>query len=139
MLVKESVQLFARELEKENIKINAKLLDQFIYADRNLTQQVLINLIKNAAEAMSNLKENKLIELKMAREGKYVHLHVFDSGNGILPENIDQIFIPFYSTKKGGSGIGLSISRQIMQKQKGDISVQSEPGRGSIFTLSFTC
>ena len=139
MLVRESVQLFARELEKENIKINARLPDQFIYADRNLTQQVLINLIKNAAEAMSNLKENKLIELKIAREGRYVHLHIMDGGNGILSEDIDQIFIPFYSTKKGGSGIGLSISRQIMQKQKGDITVQSEPGKGSVFTLSFTC
>lgn len=57
---------------------------------------MLINLIKNAAEAMRNLKENKLIELKMAREGRYVHLHVYDSGNGIVPEDIDQIFIPFF-------------------------------------------
>ena len=139
MLVKESVQLFAREMERENIKIILKLPDQFIYADRNLTQQVLINLIKNAAEAMSNLKENKRIELQIVREGRYVHLHIMDGGNGILSEDIDQIFIPFYSTKKGGSGIGLSISRQIMQKQRGDITVQSEPGKGSVFTLSFTC
>jgi signal transduction histidine kinase len=136
--VNDTLQLFVRELERDNIKIVIQLPDQFIYADRNLTQQVLINLIKNAAESMNNMKENKRIEIGGSRESnRYVHLHVHDTGAGILPENMDQIFIPFFSTKKSGSGIGLSISKQIMQKQKGDISVQSEPGKGSIFTLSF--
>ncbi len=137
-MAQEVVQLFSKELKKENIQIITRLSDQFIYADRNLTQQVLINLIKNAAEAMINLKENKEIELKIIPAGnRYVHLHVRDTGSGIVAEDADQIFIPFYSTKKGGSGIGLSISKQIMQKQKGDITVLSEPGKGSVFTLSF--
>jgi len=139
-MVKDTLQLFMRELERENIHVSTRLPDQFIYADRNLTQQVLINLIKNAAEAMIGFTTNKVIELKIERDGhRFVHLHVRDTGNGIPVEDIDQIFIPFYSTKKSGSGIGLSISRQIMQKQKGDISVQSAPGKGSVFTLSFCC
>ena len=137
-MVKETLQLFTRELERENIQIITKLPDQVIYADRNLTQQVLINLIKNAAEAMRNMKMDKRIEIGSSRDGnRYAHLYVRDFGEGILPEDLDQIFIPFFSTKKSGSGIGLSISRQIMQKQKGDISVISEPGKGSVFTLSF--
>ena len=138
MMVKDTLQLFTRELEREDIEVISELPGQFIYADRNLTQQVLINLIKNAAESMSNMKKNKRIEIGGSRDGtRYVNLHVRDTGEGILPENLEQIFIPFYSTKKNGSGIGLSISKQIMQKQKGDITVLSEPGKGSVFTLSF--
>jgi signal transduction histidine kinase len=137
-MVKDTIQLFVRELERENIQISTQLPDQFVFVDRSLTQQVLINLIKNAAESMSNMKENKRIEIGGSRgSNRYIHLHVSDTGAGILPENLDQIFIPFFSTKKSGSGIGLSISKQIMQKQKGDITVLSEPGKGSVFTLSF--
>ncbi len=140
-LIRESIALYTKDLEKEHIKLNMHIPEQqFIFADRNLTQQVLINLIKNALEAMGNMKEGKHLELGLTHEGnRFVQLHIRDSGQGISPEEIDQIFIPFFSTKKGGTGVGLSISKQIMQKQKGDISVQSQPGRGSVFTLSFTC
>jgi len=140
-LIRESIALYTKDLEKEQIKLNMHIPEQqFIIADRNLTQQVLINLIKNALEAMSNMKDGKHLELGLTHEGhRFVQLHIRDSGQGITPDEIDQIFIPFFSTKKGGTGVGLSISKQIMQKQKGDISVQSQPGRGSVFTLSFTC
>jgi signal transduction histidine kinase len=140
--VRQVTALFARDLERENIELNITQQPDLpeIFADKNLTFQVLINLVKNAIEAMANFKTNKKIEITIAREGsRFVQVHVKDHGMGIDPELIDQIFIPFYSTKKGGSGIGLSISHQIMQKQRGDISVQSQPGRGSVFTLSFTC
>ncbi|MBX2944278.1 MAG: GHKL domain-containing protein [Cyclobacteriaceae bacterium] len=139
-LVNESLSLYMKELQKENITLSIKIpAQQFVYADRCLTQQVLINLIKNAVEAMRNMKDEKHIELAASFVGnRYRQLHVRDTGQGISQEDLDQIFIPFFSTKKGGSGIGLSISKQIMQKQNGDISVQSIPGRGSVFTLSFT-
>jgi signal transduction histidine kinase len=101
--------------------------------------QVMINLMKNGIEAMSNMKDYKILSLTMEKIGRYVNLSVSDTGCGIAPEHIDQIFIPFYSTKKGGSGIGLSISQQIMQKQKGDISVRSVEGRGTEFILTFSC
>lgn len=141
-IVDEIVRLFAQEFNKENITVHAANdpAGHTIYADKNLTMQVLINLIKNAMEAMSNFKEDKHIKIEIGKEGnRYVNLHITDTGLGIAPEDIEQIFIPFYSTKKGGSGIGLSISQQIMQKQKGNIMVRSTPGRGSVFTLSFTC
>lgn len=140
-LLREAVQLFTREFEKENIclKMNGSISGDQVYADRNLTMQVLINLIKNAVEAMGNYKENKIIEITAEKTGKrYLQLHIMDTGCGIPTEDLEQIFIPFFSTKKSGSGIGLSISQQIMQRQKGDISVRSTPGRGSVFTMTFS-
>ncbi len=141
-LVKEIMHLFAQEFNKENITLHAAngKESHTIYADKDLTMQVLINLIKNAMESMSNFKENKDLRIEVTKEGnRYVNLTISDTGCGIAPEDLEQIFIPFYSTKKSGSGIGLSISQQIMQKQKGNIMVRSSVGRGSIFTLSFPC
>jgi two-component system nitrogen regulation sensor histidine kinase NtrY len=138
-VIQDAVQLFTKDFERENILLQiSKADDLYIQADKNLTQQLLINLLKNAIEAMSNMKDHKRIEIKAIKEGYgFVNILIRDTGIGIAEEDLDQIFIPFYSTKKGGSGIGLSISQQIMQKQKGDIRVQSEPGRGTIFTLTF--
>lgn len=141
-LVKEATHLFTKEFEKENIRLQTLDLNEsvLVYADRNLTMQVLINLLKNAVEAMSNFKEDKYIKFVVEKIGtRYVNLHVADTGCGIPAENLEQIFIPFFSTKKSGSGIGLSISQQIMQRQKGDISVRSTPGTGSVFTMTFSC
>ncbi len=140
-VIQEAVQLFVKDFENQNIHVHiAPVSDLFIYADKNMTQQVFINLLKNTIEAMSNMKDQKRIEITSIKEGnRFVKIIVRDTGTGIAEENIDQIFIPFYSTKRGGSGIGLSISQQIMQKQKGDISVQSTPGKGSAFTLMFSC
>ena len=141
-IISEVTHLFAAELNKHNIVLHTENGHAVhnIYADKNLTMQVLINLMKNAIEAMSNYKEGKDIRINVGTEGnRYVNINISDTGCGIAPEDIDQIFVPFYSTKKGGSGIGLSISQQIMQKQKGNIMVRSAPGRGSVFTLNFTC
>jgi signal transduction histidine kinase len=141
-IISEVTHLFAAELNKHNIMLHAENGHAVhnIYADKNLTMQVLINLMKNAIESMSNFKEGKDIHIDVGNEGnRYVNINISDTGCGIAPEDIEQIFVPFYSTKKGGSGIGLSISQQIMQKQKGNIMVRSSPGRGSVFTLNFTC
>jgi two-component system, NtrC family, nitrogen regulation sensor histidine kinase NtrY len=131
--------LFIKDMERENIKLEIEQLSEpvIIYADKNLSMQVLINLVKNAIEAMQNFKEGKAISIHCEKIGRYVNLHVADTGAGIEPDNLDQIFIPFFSTKKTGSGIGLSVSQQIMQKQKGDISVRSTLGKGTVFTLTF--
>lgn len=137
-LVNECLSLYVKELQHENITLSVQIpAQQFAYADSNLTQQVLINLIKNGVEAMRNMIDQKHIEMTTSHLGtRYLQLHIKDTGHGISDEEMDQIFIPFFSTKKGGSGIGLSISKQIMQKQKGDIAVVSVPGKGSIFTIS---
>ena len=139
-LIGEVTQLFTKEMDKENISLSIQEFEVplSIYADRSLTMQVLINLFKNAVESMSNFKEDKSIGIRIEMAGnRFVQLHISDRGNGIAAEDLDQVFVPFYSTKKGGSGIGLSISQQIMRKQRGDITVRSVLGRGSEFSLSF--
>jgi two-component system, NtrC family, nitrogen regulation sensor histidine kinase NtrY len=141
-MVNEATRLFTREFARENIDLRVEVPKDpvCVQADRELTMQVLINLIKNAVEAMSNYKEDKSILINVEKIGRrFIKLHVIDTGSGISAEHLDQIFIPFFSTKKGGSGIGLSISLQIMQRQRGDLSVRSEPGRGSAFTMTFSC
>jgi two-component system nitrogen regulation sensor histidine kinase NtrY len=139
LMVDEIRSLFSREAQKENVTLELSEPDDYytILADKNLTMQVMINVVKNAIEAMSNMKENKVIKISFEKVGRYINVHIVDNGCGIAEEDVDQIFIPFFTTKKGGSGIGLSISRQIMQKQRGDIQMQSVAGRGTDFILSF--
>jgi len=142
-LVVEATRLFAREFERERIEVEMANLNKeqiFVYADESLTMQVVINILKNAIEAMSNYIKDKSIRFSVERIPHHcINLHVADTGCGIPEENLDQVFIPFFSTKKTGSGIGLSISQQIMQRQKGDITVRSSSGKGTVFTLTFRC
>jgi nitrogen fixation/metabolism regulation signal transduction histidine kinase len=110
-------------------------------ADPGLTEQVLINLILNAIDALtesSMKREEPRIQLtgEMDDSGRVV-LRVADNGPGIAKEALPKVFIPFFSTRKKGSGIGLSLSRQIMKLHKGIISVQSEPDVKTTFTLRF--
>ncbi len=108
-------------------------------------EQVLINLLKNAREA-SGRREEPRIEVKAAFAPKVTSsltswrctITVRDNGEGILPEVQDKIFVPFFTTKTAGSGIGLSLCKQIMNQHGGNISVYSEAGKGSCFTLQFS-
>ena len=104
-------------------------------ADKGMVEQVLINLLKNAHEACQN-KENSKIDVKANKIGDEIHISVSDNGQGILPEVIEKVFIPFYSTKTNGSGIGLSICQQIMIRHKGRLMVQSDD-RETKFTMVF--
>jgi signal transduction histidine kinase len=105
--------------------------------DPILMEQVFINLIVNASDAVRH-QENPRISLScnVALDGK-VSLSVSDNGIGIAPDMIDKIFIPFFSTKKKGSGIGLSLSRQIVQQHNGTLILQTKEGEGSVFTIVF--
>jgi signal transduction histidine kinase len=109
-------------------------------ADPGLIEQVLINLVLNAADAFTGLKNSNSprvqLTASLAENGKII-IRVTDNGPGIVKEALSKVFIPFYSTKKKGSGIGLSLSRQIMKLHKGSITVQSEPDVETIFTLKF--
>jgi two-component system, NtrC family, nitrogen regulation sensor histidine kinase NtrY len=98
---------------------------------------VLINLILNSIDAVCNQADGKIfLRADMDGHGK-IMLHVEDNGAGILEEAQDKIFIPFFTTKKNGSGIGLSLSQQIMRLHRGNISVYSKPNEYTIFTLKF--
>ena len=131
--------LLRPELKKRNISLSTHLLDPdiTIHADSKLIEQVLINLVKNCMEAL-NKTEDAHIELIVRRnQDARPMIQVQDNGNGINPEYSDKIFIPFFTTKKRGSGIGLSLSRQIMRLHRGSIYFQSSPGEGTIFSLVF--
>ncbi len=132
-------QLLKREFKEIGIDFQSKILfnDLEITADRELVEMVLINILKNAKEALKEIEEPK-VEMVARIDGEQrVLLDVKDNGPGIIPEAIDRIFIPFYTTKKSGSGIGLALSRQIMQMHQGTLSVKSEPDVYTIFTLRF--
>tara|TARA_R110000796_G_scaffold162592_3_gene279502 strand:- start:33983 stop:35287 length:1305 start_codon:yes stop_codon:yes gene_type:complete len=136
-LLENMAQLMKPELQKEHITLELHLKSAFeLSIDRKLIEQVLINLITNAKHALKGV-ENPRITLKTYfRESEKV-IEVTDNGMGIDESKIDQIFIPFFSTKEQGSGIGLSLSKQIMKKHKGDLTVKSESGQGASFFLVF--
>src|SRR5450759_388750 len=121
-----------------NIKITASVYpeDISIIADYAQVEQILINVIKNAIEALSG-KRNGTIHLKALYADDAILIQVEDNGIGISGDVIEDIFVPFYTTKENGSGIGLSLSKQIMQNHDGTISVNSAPNNGSTFTLKF--
>ena len=125
-------------LENKAIEIEVVLRETNLIAeiDVNLIEQVLINLLVNAIEAVKD-KEHPKIILSAYTEQTKVIIKIADNGIGISSELLEKIFIPFFSTKKMGSGIGLSLCKQIMLLHKGIIQVQSIENEGSVFSLQF--
>jgi two-component system, NtrC family, nitrogen regulation sensor histidine kinase NtrY len=120
-----------------HLKISVYPDDLTISADKNMIEQVLINLLKNAIQSFED-QEERIIELKAALNEKSRPLiSIRDTGTGIDPEAMEKIFIPFFTTKKTGSGIGLSLSRQIMRQHQGTLTVKSTVGKGTEFFLRF--
>lgn len=108
-----------------------------ITADPQLVEQVLINILLNAIEATEGRPGARIdVEAEIDERGRPA-ISVTDNGPGILEDVIEKIFVPFYSTKTGGSGIGLSLSRQIMRMHRGDLVARSEPDRTTTFTIRF--
>ena len=126
-------------LAQKNIEMDIMLSDTdlALEVDTNLIEQVLINLVVNAIDAVKERPE-PMITLSASTQGNGKPLlKVSDNGMGMSPEIMDNIFIPFFSTKKTGSGIGLSLCKQILLLHKGNIQVQSVEGTGSAFSLHF--
>jgi two-component system, NtrC family, nitrogen regulation sensor histidine kinase NtrY len=137
LLLKKITTLYLPEMQGRNINFsihyNGKP-DKF-RGDPDLLEQVLINLIRNAVEAVEG-RDNPWINLDIGViPGYQVRMKVEDNGPGINKEIMDKIFVPFFSTKQGGSGIGLSLSRQIVMMHRGSIEVSSKEGKGSIFEV----
>ena len=137
-----SLFLKCKLLMESNISDNIKIISNVypeeisIVADYAQVEQILINLIKNAIEAL-NIKKNGTIQLRAFYDDGGILIQVEDDGMGISNDIIEDIFVPFYTTKENGSGIGLSLSKQIMQNHNGTISVNSDPNVGAKFTLKF--
>ncbi|MCJ0742907.1 sensor histidine kinase [Pedobacter montanisoli] len=104
--------------------------------DFKLIEQALINLITNSIYALEET-EHPCIEVNYHLADNKIHLNVTDNGRGIEPEKIDKLFVPFYTTRKNGSGIGLTITRNIMKMHNGNIEVVSEPYKHTTFSLIF--
>jgi nitrogen fixation/metabolism regulation signal transduction histidine kinase len=108
-----------------------------ISMDEQLIEQVLINLVKNSMNALENRKEGRIILKAFYNKRGRPTIQAYDNGVGILNDVIDKIFIPFFTTKPSGSGIGLSLSRQILKLHGGTITAYSVPEQETTFTLSF--
>ncbi|ELR72443.1 hypothetical protein C900_01526 [Fulvivirga imtechensis AK7] len=131
--------LLRPDLDRAGITLNLGLKSKElkVRADHELLEQVLINLLKNAIEVLED-QEAPEISISARRTGaRKVAITIEDNGPGIPKELIDRVFIPFYTTKKKGTGIGLSFARQIMKLHNGSITVQSDPGKGTAFHLEF--
>ncbi len=115
------------------LTVSVKDQDLKIFADQNLISQVLINLMKNALEANENNPDAKIMLVADVDNNLRPQISVIDNGPGISEENLDKIFIPFYTTRQKGSGIGLSISRQIMRAHGGNLKARSIPGKRDCF------
>jgi signal transduction histidine kinase len=132
-------QLMLPTLEQKHIELEVILKepDLVVEVDTTLVEQLLINLIVNAIEAVKDQPFPKIILSASERSNRKILIKIIDNGYGISEELMDKIFIPFFSTKKNGSGIGLSLCKQIMLLHRGNIQVQSVPQQGTAFTLQF--
>jgi len=126
-------------LDQKNIELEVVVRDMelILEADADLIEQVLINLILNAIDAVKDRLEPRIVLSAEKNKAGKVELKVADNGYGMSPEVMENIFVPFFSTKKTGSGIGLSLCKQIMMLHKGNVHVQSREGEGSVFILQF--
>src|SRR5438876_5039913 len=133
-LLKEVLEIAKPQLEKSNIQI-AQLLPidvPEVYVDRALLKQAVLNLVLNASEAMPNGGQLRLV---LSRRGEMAEITVGDTGKGIPPENQQKIFQLFFTTRPGGSGIGLASTFRIVQLHNGSIDFTSEVGRGTTFRI----
>jgi len=131
--------LIENEAEKRKIGVDVWLdaPEIEISADPQQVEMVLLNLLRNALDSFPPDQADKRIAIRSLQKAERILVQVEDNGAGIPPELIDQVFVPFFSTKEQGSGIGLSLSRQIMNNHQGSIHLDSEPGRHTVVTLVF--
>jgi two-component system nitrogen regulation sensor histidine kinase NtrY len=125
------------ESQRMSLTVTVKERGIELLADQNLISQVLINLIKNAMEANENNPEASVRVIAGLDTNSRPEICVIDNGPGISEDHIDEIFVPFFTTRQNGSGIGLSISKQIMRSHGGNLRVRSVPGKETVFCLSF--
>ncbi|MBU8891321.1 MAG: GHKL domain-containing protein [Bacteroidales bacterium] len=133
------ISLLKSKINESGILLNVNIPEDEIkiIADQSLVEQAFLNIILNAIDALKET-EKPILEIEINRNAEnHIVIIIKDNGMGISIEELENIFIPFYTTKPEGSGIGLSIARQIMFLHKGNISVKSEPNEGAVFTLTF--
>ncbi|WP_114791063.1 HAMP domain-containing sensor histidine kinase [Niabella yanshanensis] len=133
------LQLLGPKIEQRAINADIILKDPLmkLSADRHLIEQVLINLVLNAIDALKDVSDPKVVLSGYLNNDGRIIITITDNGAGIPADIMEKVFIPFFSTKASGSGIGLSLCKQIMLLHKGNIHVKSVPASGTIFYLQF--
>ena len=138
-IIEEAALLVDRELSKENITLTIETESELplIRGDRIQLQQVLVNLMVNAGQAMSEQSAPRTITVRAGHaESGGLGVTVKDTGPGIAPQDIPHLFQPFFTTKQGGMGMGLAICRTTVEAHGGQLSVVSAPGSGATFRLT---
>lgn len=137
-ILKPIIALLKPALDSKSIKISVSISKEVktLHVDKDLVEQVLINIMKNSIDALGSVQQPQ-IDIEVNKSGSKVAVAVTDNGMGIRDENLDKVFVPFYSTKAHGSGIGLSLSQQIMRLHNGSISLKSIEGKGTTVSLVF--
>lgn len=132
-------QLMQPTFAQKVIELEIILLDPelSLQADPSLLEQVLINLVVNAIEAVKDTTDAKIVLTADQTTGRKTILKIRDYGQGMPEELMDKIFIPFFSTKKQGSGIELSLCKQIIMLHRGTLQVQSVKRKGTVFSMQF--
>jgi signal transduction histidine kinase len=135
-LLVEMADFFAPQAQLNRVRLHVADSSQIVMAhvDGRLVRQAVLNLMINANQAMTNGGE---LILRASRGEDEALIDVIDTGPGIEPPEVERIFQAYYSRKAGGSGLGLAMTRRIIEEHGGRVTVQSEPGKGSQFTLHF--
>ena len=135
--VQEAINLSAVTLRKNEIKLTHELTSDLpkCYGDVHMLEQVILNLINNAANALRNNPDTKKIGIRSYSEGQSVCIHISDSGPGVPAEIREKIFDPFFTTSSDGSGIGLSIAQRIIADHNGNISIGTSEWQGADFKI----
>src|SRR3954463_14731740 len=137
---REVIALSLTEFPSDRLVVQADLADDLPLADgdRVQLQQVILNLIRNAADAMGGVDDRpQRVTIRTSLdEGNCVRLSVQDVGVGLDAENVDKVFVPFYTTKSDGMGIGLSVSRSIIESHRGRLWAAKNDGPGATFSFS---
>ena len=134
----EVIALLRNELQRKHVKVQFEIGKDLpeVTADRVQLEQVILNLVQNASDAMNNVSDRKLVIKTECDDDVGVRLSVQDSGAGIDPEAVEKMFQPFYTTKSNGMGIGLSVSRSIIDSHNGRLWATSNEGAGATFWFS---
>jgi signal transduction histidine kinase len=138
--IREVIALSASELQRNRVVLHQDFADDLpvLFADRVQLQQVILNLLLNAAEAMNGIddRQRRLVISTKRDESDHVSVAVRDVGVGLERHTVDRMFDAFYTTKKGGMGIGLSVSRSIVERHQGRLWAEPNDGPGATFKLS---
>lgn len=135
-ILDKAVEETAHLLYSVKLQINNPFKDDYVTCDKKLLTQVFVNLIRNAREAIDETGTNDgLVIVNVFQKSDRFHFSIIDNGAGIEEDRINNLFMYHYTTKKDGTGIGLYFSKRILKVHEGDILVESQPGKGTTFTV----